>query len=143
MRVNPIDFVFDLNKYQIIKDNGSRGIGIRNGKRLHEPEAERKKALKMQSMIAGRNYVTSHRLATPVFDRAHVRFYVAYPKGVGSADPLNFSHTIKPLIDGLTMSGLWPDDDSRHLIGPDPRRDPNNREYGVWSVRINIVPADE
>jgi crossover junction endodeoxyribonuclease RusA len=143
LRINPVDITFDLNKFQLIKDNGSRGIGYRRGRRYHDPEGPRKKALKLQAMIAGRNLINRNRLTTPVFDKAHVLVFVAYPRGVARADPGNLSHTVKPLIDGLTEAGLWADDDSSHLIGPDPRRDPNTKQRGLWTIRIHIEPMEE
>jgi len=39
----------------------------------------------------------------------------------GRIDPHNFFPTVKHLIDGLTMAGLWPDDDSTHVITREPR----------------------
>jgi hypothetical protein len=38
-------------------------------------------------------------------------------------DPANFSLTAKAVVDGFVDYGLIPDDDSKHLLGPDMRRD--------------------
>jgi crossover junction endodeoxyribonuclease RusA len=35
-------------------------------------------------------------------------------------DPHNFFPTVKHLIDGLTLAGLWPDDDSTHVTTREP-----------------------
>ena len=35
-------------------------------------------------------------------------------------DPHNFTPTLKHLIDGFTMAGLWPDDDSKHVRTLEP-----------------------
>lgn len=68
-------------------------------------------------------------LARPVslgYDRAHVTAYVAYPKGTGRADPGNVVSTVlKALVDGCIDAHVLPDDDHKHVIGPDPRRDTN------------------
>ena len=50
-------------------------------------------------------------------------------------DPGNWAPTAKALVDGLTDAGWWPDDNSRHLIGPDLRRDP---VPGPHAIRIDI-----
>jgi hypothetical protein len=34
-----------------------------------------------------------------------------------------YSYVIKPLVDGMVDARLLPDDDDRHLVGPDVRRD--------------------
>lgn len=34
-----------------------------------------------------------------------------------------YSYVFKPIVDGLVDAGVVIDDDDRHLIGPDPRRD--------------------
>lgn len=35
-------------------------------------------------------------------------------------DPHNFFPTIKPIVDGLTDAGLWPDDTPEHVTTPEP-----------------------
>ena len=137
--MTPVDLLFDLNDRQIIRANGSRGIGRRYGRRWYDPTGPRRRALRQRAWIHGTDLVNSRRLATPVFRLALVRVYVAYPKGTGRADPGNMAPTVKPLIDGLTVAGLWEDDDSRHLVGPDYRRDPNNPDRRHWTVRIHIT----
>lgn len=101
--ITSIDFT--LTKSQIIKDNGSRGISFRSGQRYHDAEGERKRALKQLAYYAGLNRGCP-RAGFPVFERVRVLCVVCYPKGVGRADPGNLSHTVKPLIDGLTEAGF-------------------------------------
>lgn len=36
-------------------------------------------------------------------------------------DPSNFAATMKPILDGLTLAGLWTDDDSKHVATLEPR----------------------
>ena len=38
-------------------------------------------------------------------------------------DPHNYMPTLKALVDGFVDAGVLPDDDTRHLQGPDPRCD--------------------
>jgi crossover junction endodeoxyribonuclease RusA len=127
---------FGLTADRIIKDNGSRGIGVRSGRRYHDAEGDRKRALKKLAYAMGMNLRRDRRVEPPVFDRVRVLCVVSYPKGVSTADPGNLSHTVKPLIDGLTMAGYWPDDDSVHVQGPDYRRGPNNPRRGIWTIRF-------
>lgn len=47
---------------------------------------------------------------TCIFDR----------KSTGRIDPHNYYPTVKALMDGLTMAGLWPDDDSTHVKTLEP-----------------------
>lgn len=143
----PVDLQFDLHAAQIIKDNGSRGIGHQyktlNGRRVYwDPEGPRKSQLKQRARIVGLNWRNEHGILAPAFDRVRVVAFIAYPPHTGRADPGNMSHTIKPLVDGLTLAGLWPDDDSEHLIGPDYRRDPTTRIQGLWRIRLHIIPLD-
>lgn len=56
-------------------------------------------------------------LPTPVLVVAEIGFRTG-----GRADPGNASLAVKAALDGLTDAGAWPDDDSRHVIGPDYRR---------------------
>lgn len=45
-----------------------------------------------------------------------------------------YPYVAKPLVDGLVDAQVIPDDDDRHLIGPDLRRIPNRGSF----VRIEI-----
>ena len=58
------------------------------------------------------------------------------------ADPANAQPTLKALIDGCTDAGIWVDDDSTHLIGPDPRRGCNlpGLRPGEHRVVLTITP---
>ena len=72
----------------------------------------------------------------PVLVVAHI----GYPRA-GKADPGNAAPTVKAILDGLTDAGVWPDDDSTHVIGPDYRRDPETHLRGVHRVRLVITPT--
>ena len=63
---------------------------------------------------------------------------IQYP-GTGRADPANANPTVKALIDGLTDAGIWPDDDSKHLIGPDFRRKPGRAPKGMHRITLHIT----
>lgn len=74
----------------------------------------------------------------PRYRKAHVTAWISYPR-TSRADPANLVGTVlKAAIDGCTDAGLWADDDSRNVIGPDPRRGPNTGRPGTWVVRLEI-----
>jgi len=50
----------------------------------------------------------------PRLQRAHITATVHRARA-NRSDALNFSPTIKPIIDGLIVYGLLPDDDDKHL----------------------------
>lgn len=57
----------------------------------------------------------------PHLERAHI-FYVLHPDTkTRRRDPGNWSPTAKALVDGIVDAGVLPDDNHKHLLGPDPR----------------------
>lgn len=58
------------------------------------------------------------------------------------ADPANAQPTLKALVDGCTDAGIWADDDSTHLIGPDSRRGCNlpGLRPGEHRIVLTITP---
>lgn len=71
-----------------------------------------------------------------------VTAHIAYPKGAtGRVDPNNAAATTKALIDGCVDAGLLVDDDARHLLGPDHRRDTNTctADYRVRLVFVEVA----
>lgn len=71
----------------------------------------------------------------------HVAAFIGYPRN-GKADPANAAPTIKALIDGMVDAGVWPDDDSTHVIGPTYLRDPKSSTPGAYTVRLVLTPQD-
>lgn len=51
-------------------------------------------------------------------------------------DSNNYAQTGKAIVDGLVTSGLLPDDDDKHLVGPDMRRIPKHGDHLYLSVVI-------
>lgn len=67
-------------------------------------------------------------------DRAHV--VVTYHRADRRTfDPANLAPTSKAIVDGLVDAGVWPDDNYRHVIGPDER-------YGEPGVRRIVVTIE-
>lgn len=63
-----------------------------------------------------------------------VRIVTAYHKSRGGRyDPANlYAGVAKPIVDALVDVGILPDDDHRHVIGPDPRHGtPRPNDPGV------------
>ncbi|MBT0772320.1 hypothetical protein KIH74_25470 [Kineosporia sp. J2-2] len=61
---------------------------------------------------------------------AQFRFPTGHRRDVGNLAP-----TVKAIMDGLVDAGLLPDDDDKHLTGPDLRRVP---EKGPTEIRLEI-----
>ena len=59
----------------------------------------------------------------PRLERARLVVEIAFPDR-RRRDPHNFMATVKPIVDGLVDAGVLPDDDAKHLLGPDLRRHP-------------------
>lgn len=79
---------------------------------------------------------------TRTFDGpTHVAAFIGYTRN-GTADPANAAPTIKALIDGMTDAGVWPDDDSTHVIGPTYLRDPKSPTPGHYTVRLVLTPQE-
>lgn len=78
----------------------------------------------------GLTWATSAKWPTPRLERAHVTVTIRWPDNQ-RRDPANWAPLAKACVDGLTDACWWPDDNSRHVIGPDLRRDPDNGPHRV------------
>ena len=87
-----------------------------NGRYHWRARAERTKHLRTIACLEARR----QHLA-PVTGLVTVTATVHYRTAI-RADVANAYPTLKALIDGCTDAGIWADDDSAHLIGPDMRR---------------------
>lgn len=68
---------------------------------------------------------------------AHIQYATA-----GRADPNNAQETTKALIDGLVDAGIFIDDSSDYLVGPDHRRAEGRAPRHYRRVRFVIVEQD-
>lgn len=65
------------------------------------------------------------------------------PRTHGRFDPNNAHPTTKALVDGITEAGVWPDDNSEWVLGPDHRRGVGVAPKDVRLVHFKIIPATE
>lgn len=127
----------DLTERQRLVANGSQ-MTVSAGARAVRKNA--KNALKERGYHLARNHIARHPGFTP-FRRCDVAYVVLYPRRQPNADPDNFFPTLKPVVDGLTLGGLWPDDSSRYIRQRtflQPRR--TTGKTGVWRIEIHIIP---
>ena len=65
---------------------------------------------------------------------------IIHPLTHGRFDPENAAPMVKAILDALTDIGFWPDDDSKHLIGPDYRGgEPSSRKVSQQDETLHKV----
>lgn len=57
-------------------------------------------------------------------------------------DPHNFFKTVKPILDGLTMARLWPDDSSQWVHANEPRFIKSTSSLVTYTVTITWEEPD-
>ena len=72
----------------------------------------------------------------PLLERAQITVWFTYPTA-HRRDVANLHPTVKALVDGIVDAGILPDDNDKHVLGPDCRRVP---EKGPLSMRMVITP---
>ena len=121
----------------LLKSNGSHGNPYAHAQREH--------ALRVLGRVAMRAAIDAH-VAAPLADgeRVDLLCLIGLPRRVARFDPPNLYPTVKPLVDGFTDAGCWPDDDStvirRTAFGHDP--DPTGRK-GLWRFSFHVWPAPD
>jgi crossover junction endodeoxyribonuclease RusA len=73
------------------------------------------------------------------YERAHVVCAIRFPDNK-RRDVGNWYPTAKAIVDGLVDANLLPDDNDRHLTGPDMRREYPN---GPARVTVTITPLEQ
>lgn len=61
---------------------------------------------------------------------------IIHPLTHGRFDPENAAPMVKAILDALTDTGFWPDDDSKHIIGPDYRGGEPSIRKGWYRITI-------
>ncbi|MBZ2197261.1 hypothetical protein [Occultella gossypii] len=75
------------------------------------------------------------------FEQVHVCAFIQYPTAA-KADPPNAWPTVKAMLDGLTDAGIWEDDDSKHVIATEFRREVGKSPRGEYRVRLVLTDQD-
>lgn len=80
----------------------------------------RKKLVKTMSLLTFRNLINGGKLQKPEHWPVHVTAII-HPLTHGRFDPENAAPMVKAILDGITQSGYWPDDNAKYVVGPDYR----------------------
>ena len=104
-----------------------------NGRLHWAVKAKRTKTLRALGHLKARE--ANLRDLGPTLVTAHIGYLTN-----GRVDPANCA-VLKPLIDGMTDAGVWPDDDSTHVVGPMPLRGPKSPTPGAYTVTLTLTPA--
>lgn len=112
------------------------GAWLSSNDRRHWADVKRRRAL-LRAM--GKSAAIKARIQ-PV-QHAAITAYVQYATG-GRADPNNAQDTTKPIIDGMVDAGIFVDDSSDYILGPDHRRDTGRAPRHWHRVRLVIVEQE-
>lgn len=105
---------------------------VTSNDRLHWREKARRVAeIRRRSATLARQQLTP--IEGPVLVACRARFRAG--RGLDSD---GCAPTLKAVIDGMTDAGVWPDDSSEYVLGPDPRRDPTPPPTGYHTVTITL-----
>lgn len=115
-------------------DNGSHGSWYAHNRLMQ--------TLKRLGWATDSNWRRTH--AGIGFERCRLDVYVQYPPhGRARADPSNADNVGKPIIDGFTIAGLWPDDNWRHVEGPFYRMSRTTAPKGLHRLEFHITDLTE
>lgn len=130
----------------LLRANGSQ-MNVTQAARAHRTRV--KNRLKQLGFLAGRNVMNAYAKAGRVFEpfsRVDVLYVIHYPPRAHDMDADNLFPTVKPLTDGLTLAGIWPDDSARYLRRRTYLASRYRSRTGEWDIDIHIKPltdADE
>ncbi|GHE33208.1 hypothetical protein GCM10017673_40170 [Streptosporangium violaceochromogenes] len=109
---------------------------LNSNQRLHHrPKSVLTKALRKAGKEA------AEKAAVPALTRAHM-FGIYCPPDRRRRDPANLYPSFKALIDGVVDAGVLPDDDDRHLVGPDMRLGPAVRGGQLRLLIVELPPLE-
>lgn len=97
----------------------------------------RTSVVKRRAYLTYRSLINSGKLKPPTKWPVHVTAII-HPLTHGRFDPENAAPMVKAIIDALTDTGFWPDDDSKHIIGPDYRGGEPSIRKGWYRITIRI-----
>lgn len=105
--------------------------------RMHRMEQARRTDLVRQSTGLFARSKGLRKVAGPV----RVEAAISYLPSVVTADPPNAGPTVKAMLDGLTDAGIWPDDNSRHVVSVAYSRGHVPVQGDQHAVDLIITPA--
>jgi hypothetical protein len=76
-------------------------------------------AIRQLAQVTAKNLLTRRTIAP--MDYVHVYYVIHPPVDNRRRDPGNWAPSAKAALDGIVLAGLLPDDNSRHVVGPDGR----------------------
>ena len=87
---------------------------------------------------AGATAVRLHK--PPQIEKARIVVELVKEPGGGRWDPANWYPTAKAVLDGMVQAGMLPDDDHKHVIGPDMRHGGTSKTDP--GLRIHVLPYE-
>ena len=107
---------------------------LTSNQRLHWGErARRTRALRWRATLAYR------QAGKPRLEVAHCVATLTY-RDQRRRDDHNIMPTLKACVDGVVAAGLLPDDNHKHLVGPDIRvAEPDRGQAGYLCVELRFV----
>ena len=107
---------------------------LTSNQRLHWGErARRTRALRWRATLAYRE------AGKPRLEVAHLTARLTY-RDRRRRDVHNIMPTLKACVDGVVAAGLLPDDNHKHLVGPDIRvAEPDREQAGYLCVELRYV----
>ena len=98
---------------------------------------QKKKQVKAAAYLTFRSLLNSGRLEKPTSWPVHVTAII-HPLTHGRFDSENAAPMVKAILDAITQSGYWPDDNADFVLGPDYRLGEPSTEKGVYHITIRI-----
>ena len=107
---------------------------LTSNQRLHWGErARRTRALRWRATLAYR------QAGKPRLEVAHCVATLTY-RDQRRRDDHNIMPTLKACVDGVVAAGLLPDDNHKHLVGPDIRvAEPDREQSGYLCIELRFV----
>ena len=107
---------------------------LTSNQRLHWGErARRTRALRWRATLAYR------AAGKPRMEVAHLTARLTY-RDRRRRDDHNIMPTLKACVDGVVAAGLLPDDNHKHLVGPDIRvAEPDREQSGYLGIELRFV----
>jgi Holliday junction resolvase RusA-like endonuclease len=109
-----------------------------NGREHYHAKGRKVAAIRERAGWAAR----AARMTSP-HERTRVVMHLFYPPTARKRDASNLQPTAKAIMDGMTDARVWPDDNDRHVVGPDLRAaQESSGVKGVLKVVVVLHAGD-